>query len=91
MNGNLTCMPMESVDVVLITLNSDRKLQACLESIYQKVNVNKLIAVDGGSTDRTLQIFADFNAKYGNIQVDCICYLKKALSLLFPEQRCWQK
>lgn len=60
---------MDSVDVVLLTLNSDRKLQQCLESVYQNVPVNRLIAVDGGSTDKTLQILDQFNSKYGNVQV----------------------
>ncbi len=60
---------MESVDVVLLTLNSERKLQDCLDSVYRNVPVNRLIAVDGGSTDRTLQILAKFNAKYSNVKV----------------------
>jgi glycosyltransferase involved in cell wall biosynthesis len=60
---------MAPVDVVLLTLNSDRKLQQCLESVYQNVPVNRLIAVDGGSTDKTLQILDQFNSKYGNVQV----------------------
>ena len=60
---------MDSVDVVLLTLNSDRKLQQCLESVYQNVPVNRLIAVDGGSTDKTLQILDQFSSKYSNVQV----------------------
>jgi glycosyltransferase involved in cell wall biosynthesis len=60
---------VESVDVVLLTLNSDRKLQLCLESVYQNVPVNKLIVVDGGSTDRTLKILDEFNRKYGNVKI----------------------
>ena len=60
---------MEPVDVVLITLNSERKLQECLTSVYQNVPVNQLIAVDGGSTDRTLEILSQFNSKYGNVKV----------------------
>jgi glycosyltransferase involved in cell wall biosynthesis len=60
---------MDSVDVVVLTLNSDRKLQACLESVYCNVPVNKLIVVDGGSTDQTLHILDGFNASYGNVQI----------------------
>ena len=60
---------MEPVDVVLLTLNSDRKLQHCLESVYSNVPVNQLIAVDGGSTDKTLQVLREFNSKYGNVKV----------------------
>ena len=49
---------MESVDVVLLTMNSERKLGQCLESVYRNVPVNQLIAVDGGSTDHTLEILS---------------------------------
>jgi glycosyltransferase involved in cell wall biosynthesis len=60
---------LDGVDVVLLTLNSDRKLQDCLASIYQNVPVQKLIVVDGGSTDKTLQILDNFQTKYGNVEV----------------------
>ena len=60
---------MEPVDVVLITLNSERKLRECLTSVYQNVPVNQLIAVDGGSTDGTLEILSRFDGKYGNVKV----------------------
>ncbi len=60
---------MDSVDVVLLTLNSDRKLRQCLESVYRSVPVNQLIAVDGGSTDQTLQILRGFQNKFGNVKV----------------------
>ena len=54
---------------MLLTLNSDRKLQQCLESVCRNVPVNRLVVVDGGSTDRTLQILEGFNARYGNVQI----------------------
>jgi glycosyltransferase involved in cell wall biosynthesis len=60
---------MDSVDVVLLTLNSDRKLWQCLESVYGNVPVNQLIAVDGGSTDQTLQILREFDVRFGNVKV----------------------
>jgi glycosyltransferase involved in cell wall biosynthesis len=60
---------MESVDVVLLTLNSERKLQACLDSVYASVYVANLIVVDGGSTDRTLSILERFNRRFGNVHV----------------------
>jgi glycosyltransferase involved in cell wall biosynthesis len=50
-------------------MNSERKLQECIESVYQNVPVNQLIAVDGGSTDRTLEILDEFNHKYGNVKI----------------------
>ncbi len=60
---------MEPVDVVLLTLNSDRKLQDCLDSVYRNVPVKRLIVVDGGSNDRTLEILKDFDKQHGNVIV----------------------
>jgi glycosyltransferase involved in cell wall biosynthesis len=60
---------MASIDVALLTLNSDRKLRECLDSVYQNVPVNRLIVVDGFSTDRTIPIIEEYNAKYGNVVI----------------------
>jgi len=60
---------MDSVDVVLLTKNSDRILEKCIGSVYRNVPVGQLIAVDGGSTDKTLDILRQFNEKYGNVKV----------------------
>ena len=60
---------MGSVDVVLLTKNSERVLEKCLESVYQNVPVNQLIVVDGYSTDRTLEILSQFNQKHHNVKV----------------------
>ncbi|MEM2025920.1 MAG: glycosyltransferase family 2 protein [Desulfurococcaceae archaeon] len=44
------------VDVVLLTKNSMKPcLPECVKSIYDNVPVNKLIVVDGGSTDGTVE------------------------------------
>jgi glycosyltransferase involved in cell wall biosynthesis len=58
-----------SVDVVLLTKNSERMLKECVESIYQNVPVNNLIVVDAYSKDKTLQILTEFNKKYHNVKV----------------------
>jgi glycosyltransferase involved in cell wall biosynthesis len=50
-------------------MNSDRKLKDCINSVYRNVPIKQLIAVDGGSTDQTLQILADFNRRYGNVKI----------------------
>ena len=60
---------MDAVDVVLLTKNSDRKLKECIESVYKNVPVARLIAVDGYSTDKTLQILEGFNEKHHNVEV----------------------
>jgi glycosyltransferase involved in cell wall biosynthesis len=60
---------MSSVDVVLLTKNSERVLEKCLASVYENVPVNQLLVVDGYSTDKTLQILDRFNDKYHNVKV----------------------
>jgi glycosyltransferase involved in cell wall biosynthesis len=60
---------LEAVDVVLITLNSGRMLEKCLESVFQNVPVKQIIVVDGGSTDSTLQILNQFNDLYHNVKI----------------------
>ena len=60
---------VDSVDVVLLTKNSDRKLKICLDSVYDNVPVARLIVIDGYSTDKTLEIIEDFNKKHGNVKI----------------------
>lgn len=58
-----------SVDVVLLTKDSERVLTQCVESIYQNVPVAQLIVVDGYSNDHTLEILNDFNERYHNVKI----------------------
>jgi len=58
---------MKPVDVVILTKNSERMLRECIESVYRNVPVNRLIFIDGYSTDRTMQIVNEFQEKYGNV------------------------
>jgi glycosyltransferase involved in cell wall biosynthesis len=60
---------MASVDVVLLTKNSERVLEKCLTSVYENVPVKQLIVVDGYSTDGTLEILDRFNCRYHNVKV----------------------
>ncbi|MEM3612700.1 MAG: glycosyltransferase family A protein [Candidatus Bathyarchaeia archaeon] len=60
-------LSIESVDVVVLTKNSERVLEKCLNSIYKNIPVNRLIIVDGYSTDSTLKIIEKFREKYGNV------------------------
>lgn len=49
------------VDVVLLTKNSLQPcLKECVESIYRNVPVNRLIVVDGGSSDGTLELLQKY-------------------------------
>jgi glycosyltransferase involved in cell wall biosynthesis len=60
---------MEKVDVVMLTKDSERWLEDCLKSVYENVPVNRLIVIDGFSTDGTLGIIEKFNRKHGNVKV----------------------
>jgi len=59
---------MQAVDVVLLTKNSDYLLEKCIASIYENVPVNNLIAVDGFSTDHTMDIINKLKRKNGNVK-----------------------
>jgi glycosyltransferase involved in cell wall biosynthesis len=58
-----------SVDVIIITKNSERMLSACLKAVYKNVPLNRLIVVDGYSTDKTLDIVKDFQKTHGKVLV----------------------
>jgi len=62
-------MSLDRVDVVVLTKNSERMLEKCLDSVFKTVPVNRLIIVDGYSTDSTLEIVGKFREKYGNVIV----------------------
>jgi len=55
------------IDVIVLTKNSEQKLESCLKSIYKNVPVDRIIVVDGYSTDNTLEILHRFDGKYHNI------------------------
>jgi len=57
------------VDVIIITKNSERMLNECLKAVYENVPLNRLIVVDGHSTDRTLEIVREFQEEHGNVLV----------------------
>jgi glycosyltransferase involved in cell wall biosynthesis len=58
-----------SIDVVLLTKDSERKLRDCVDSIYRNIPVARLIVVDGYSKDKTLEILGEFNQKYSTVKV----------------------
>jgi glycosyltransferase involved in cell wall biosynthesis len=55
------------VDVVVLTKNSEKTLTRCLNSIYKNVPINKLIIVDGYSTDKTSRIIDKFRKRFHNV------------------------
>lgn len=57
------------VDAVVLTKNSEEQLERCLDAVYRNVPVNRLIVVDGYSTDKTLDIVRKFEKKYHNVML----------------------
>jgi len=55
------------IDVIVLTKNSEEKLESCLKSIYENIPVDHIIVVDGYSTDGTLEILHKFDEKHHNI------------------------
>jgi glycosyltransferase involved in cell wall biosynthesis len=55
------------VDVVVLTKNSQEQLERCLNAVYRNVPINRLIVVDGYSTDRTLEIVKNFDEKHHDV------------------------
>lgn len=48
------------VDVLMLTLDAERYLEKCLDSVYAEIPVNNLIVVDGGSSDNTLSLLREY-------------------------------
>lgn len=58
---------LETVDVAILTMNSERILKECINSVYQNIPVGNLIIIDGCSTDSTADIVKKFQEKYGKV------------------------
>jgi glycosyltransferase involved in cell wall biosynthesis len=56
---------LESVDILLFTLDAETYLEKCLDSAYREIPVNKVLALDGGSKDKTVEILK----KYPRVEI----------------------
>lgn len=56
------------IDVTVATLNSGRTIERCLKAIRSNLPVRKLVIVDGGSTDSTLNVARNYGAKIVRVQ-----------------------
>jgi glycosyltransferase involved in cell wall biosynthesis len=65
-------MDEQRVDVIINTMNSASTLRQCLESVVREIPLNKIIVVDGGSTDESVDIAKEF---------DCDVYVRPDLNL----------
>jgi len=57
------------LDVIVLTKNSDKYLNECLESIYKTIPLNNLIIIDSFSKDKTMNIILKYQRQYKNIIV----------------------
>jgi glycosyltransferase involved in cell wall biosynthesis len=62
-----TTRDIGKVDAVVLTKNSEEQLERCLGAVYRNVPVNRLIIVDGYSTDKTLDIVKKFEKRHHNV------------------------
>ncbi|MEM3607107.1 MAG: glycosyltransferase family A protein [Candidatus Bathyarchaeia archaeon] len=51
------------IDVIVCTKNSEKTLKNCLQLIRKFIQINRLIIIDGGSADATVEIAKKFNAE----------------------------
>jgi glycosyltransferase involved in cell wall biosynthesis len=54
---------MRSLGAVVCTLNSEASIEACLRSLID-ARIDQIVIVDGGSTDRTIDIFHSLGLNY---------------------------
>ena len=59
--NNFAVKRRELIDVIIRTKDSEEFLNACLQSIYREIPVRRIIIVDAGSTDRTVEIASSFD------------------------------
>lgn len=53
----------KKLSVIIITLNEEGVIKECLESVRQLAEADELVVLDGGSTDKTLEIAKRYQAK----------------------------
>ncbi len=73
---------LEPVDVLMLTLDAQTFLEKCLDSVYREVPVNRLLIMDGGSKDQTIEILKKYPRVEINIRPD-IKTTAKCFEVLF--------
>jgi len=73
---------LEPIDVLMLTLDAEMYLERCLDSVYREIPVEKVIVVDGGSKDRTVEILNKYPRMEVHIRPD-IRTTGKGLEFMF--------
>ena len=61
---------LEPVDILLLTLDAEVYLEKCLDTVYREIPVNKVITLDGGSKDKTIEILNKYPRMEVNVRPD---------------------
>ena len=51
---------LQPVDILLLTLDAEIYLEKCLDTVYREIPVSKVLALDGGSKDKTIEILRKY-------------------------------
>lgn len=61
---------LEPLDVLLFTLDAEMYLEKCLDTVYREIPVNRIITLDGGSKDKTVEILNKYPRMEVHIRPD---------------------
>jgi len=75
---------LESIDVLMMTLDEETFIERCLHSIYREIPIRRLIVCDGRSKDNTIKILKKFPRVELHIRPD-IRTTAKILEFLFSQ------
>ena len=77
---------MEKISILIPTYNSEKYIEKCLNSVISQTYPNiEIIIIDGGSTDKTLDIVKKYFFKHLKLKYIRYISIKELLSLLFPK------
>ena len=75
---------LEPVDVLMLTLDAEPYLERCLDSVYGEIPVSKVIVLDGGSKDKTVEVLNKYPRVEVHVRPD-IRTTGKGLEFLFSQ------
>ncbi len=67
---------MKNLTVTICTLNEEKNIKECIKSVIAQ-NPKNIIVIDGGSTDKTIEILKNFNVKIIEVNKKGLAYQRK--------------